>query len=130
MTQVLRALVAIIGLLSFLTSFNLWFNTDAAAKSLGLTLDGAVAHATASADIAALFAGIGIFALLAAYRQSADMAKVALILIACALAGRVLNLIMVGMAPALMPPLVIEIVIIAVLGWAVRVWGVQSSSAA
>jgi hypothetical protein len=122
MAIVLRALVGIIGLLSAVTLFNLWFNTDATALSLGLTTNTPLSHATVRADVAGLFAGIGIFSLLAAYRQSADLAKVALILIVGALAGRVLNLLMVGMSPELMPPLVIELVIIVVLGGAVRLW--------
>lgn len=122
MKMIIRILTAALGVTALLAVAALWFNPDASVQGFGLTLNGAVGRATGRADVAGLFLGFGIFSLLAAAYQDRNYAKAALILTAAVLLGRVINVIVGGMTPALLPPIGLELVMLAVYYGGVRVW--------
>lgn len=123
MNLMIRILTAVLGVAAMLAVAALWFNPDGSAQSFGLTLNGALGRATGRADLAGLFLALGVFSLLAAAYQRGSYAKAALILTAAVFVGRVINLIVGGMAPGLLAPLGLELVMMAVYYGGVRMWG-------
>lgn len=122
MKLLIRLLTAVLGIVALLLVALLWMNPDGNAQTLGLTPNGPVGRAALRADLAGLFLALGIFSLTAAAYQQAAAAKTALILTATVLVGRVINLAASGMAPALLPPVALEVVMIAVYYAGARVW--------
>jgi hypothetical protein len=122
MNMTIRILTSVLGVAALLAVAALWLWPDGSAPTFGLTLGGAVARATVRADLAGLFLGLGIFSLLASAYQSADHARTALILTGAVVLGRVVNLAIVGIAPALIPPLGVELVMMAVYYAGMRTW--------
>lgn len=122
MKMIIRILTAVLGVLALLAVAALWIKPDASAQGFGLTLNGAVGHAVVRADLAGLFLVLGILSLLAAVYQNRDYARAALVLTAAVLVGRVINLIASGMAPNLLPPVGLELVMIAVYAGGVQAW--------
>jgi hypothetical protein len=122
MANFLRLLVALIGSLSLLAMAQHWFAPDAVLAERGLGVIGAMGRASARADIGGIFAGIGIFALLAAWRQSRTWLLAAIILSGSALAGRLLSFVVDGNAPGVVAPILIEAGVISVFLIAYRAW--------
>lgn len=121
MAKTARALVILMGLISLATALALWFRIETIMPQLGLAVtdlaDGLVGRATLRADIAGLFGGMGIALILAGVRQSRAWANVTLLFVSCAIAGRMMSVVLDGAAPATWPPIVIEATVIAVLLW-------------
>jgi hypothetical protein len=122
MNMIIRILTAVLGLAALLAVAALWFNPDGIAQTLGLTLNGAAGRAIVRGDLAGLFLALGIFSLLAAVYQHGNYAKAALILTAAIFLGRVINLIVGGVAPALLLPGGLELMMMAVYYNGVRIW--------
>jgi hypothetical protein len=122
MAMVIRLLVGLVGLLSLGVALRLWFGTFEAAQTLGLTAHGPVGLATVRADIGGLFLGMGITAMVAALRQSASWITATLVFAACALAGRVIGLIIDGSVPGSWPPILVEVIGIALFAYARSRW--------
>ena len=111
-----RGLVGVAGLLSLLIASRFWLAPAELAATMGLTADGPVGLGTIRADMAAFFGAAAILSLLAAIRNEARWLTPVLLLLALALAGRVVNLITTGGGGALIPPMVIEAVLILIMG--------------
>ena len=73
--------------------------------------------------MAAFFGAAAILSLTAAIRNEARWLTPVLLLLALALAGRVFNLVSTGGGAALIPPMVIEAVLIGVMGLGRRLLG-------
>lgn len=75
--------------------------------------------ASIRADFGGFFIGGGVFALVGAWRQQARPLLVPMLLLAIALFGRFVSLIVDGMGPGAIPPMVAEAVMLAILyaGW-------------
>lgn len=127
MTIVIRILTAALGLLALAAVAALWLNPDSVAQTFGLTLNGALGHAVVRADLAGLFLALGTFSLLAAAYQRGDYAKIALVLTAAVFVGRVINLAVGGLAPGLLGPMGLELVMMAVYSGGVRMWSSRTS---
>jgi hypothetical protein len=122
MKNLLRIAVALIGALSLLAVAQHWFMTDTTLAQRGVSAIGAMGRANIRADIGGIFAGIGAFALLAAWKQSQAWLLAALILATSALAGRLLSFVIDGNAQGVMPPIVIEAVVLCIFLAAYRSW--------
>jgi hypothetical protein len=123
MTLIFRVLAGLAGVAGLIAAVAFWIHPDAAAQGLGLTIANATGTATVRADMAGFFGASGVFALLAAVRSDARYAFVVLVLMLFALGGRLINVVLSGYAPALLPPMVIELVVIALFAATTRVLG-------
>lgn len=121
MTNVARLLVGLSGLFSSLMALGLWFGMERLLPNLGLApsdvADGLLGRATIRADIAGLFGGMGITLLIAARTQSRAWTQVALLFLSVAFTGRLVGLVLDGAPAAVIPPLVVEGVGLAILLW-------------
>lgn len=127
MNITIRILTGALGLLGLAAAAAFWFNPDGTAQNFGLTLNGMIGQAVVRADLAGLFLSIGTFSLLAAIHQHGNYAKTALILTAAVFVGRLINFAVNGFAPALLPPIGIEVVMMAVYYAGARMWGATKS---
>ncbi len=123
MRILVRVLVGAVGVLGLLTAATFLLNTESGAASFGLRALGPLGLASMRADLFALFATVGVLSLAGAARDRADLLLAPLILIGLALAGRTLSLVMTGPSPDLVPPMVAEAVLIAILVLGRRVLG-------
>ncbi len=111
----LRVIVGVIGVLALLVAARLWIGPAAPAAALGLTADGPLGLATLRADVAGFFAAGGLFALAGAIRGEGRLLTPPALLLGLALAGRVLTVAVDGYVPEMLPPMVIEAVLVAIL---------------
>lgn len=121
MKTFVRVLIGVAGLFGLAAAVMFWAGPERAAAGVGLALANATGAATIRADIGGFFAASGLFALLGAARGRADAALVTLVLMAFALFGRLVNVAIGGWNPILLPPMAIEIVVIALFAFAYRV---------
>lgn len=119
----LRILVGIIGVLALLVAIRLWIAPAEPAAQLGLQAVGRLGLATLRADVAGFFAVGGLFSLLAAVRGDGRLLTPPLALLTLALAGRVLTVVIDGYAPEMLPPMVVEGVLVTILFLARRPLG-------
>ena len=122
MRNAARLIVAFQGVVALAVALALWFAMDGIVFELGILPLDVTGRATVRADIAGLFAGIGVMALMAAWQQSPHWANAVLVLMAAALAGRGATIVMDGIGPNTWPPMILEAVSILILSWARSVW--------
>jgi len=122
---IIRVSVGVAGLLGLLAAARLLLQPEAAALKLGLTPIGAVGLASLRADLAGFFAVTGGLSLAAALHNDRRLVLAPLLLIGAALAGRCLNLAVQGFSAELIPPIVIEAVLVGLLAFARRIFGVR-----
>jgi Domain of unknown function (DUF4345) len=122
MTKAAQFIVGIQGIMALAVALLLWFAMDKVVGQLGISPTDITGRATVRADMAGLFAGIGVMALLAAWQKSPAWANAVLVLMAAALAGRGATIVMDGIGPMTWPPMIIEAVSILILSWARSVW--------
>ena len=115
MTFVMRLIVGLLGL--FLAGMGLMFliNPAEMAADFALTPVGSQGLASLRADFTAFFLVGGLFALLGAWRTDPAPLKVPILLLAVALFGRTVSLVLDGAGPMAWPPMVAEAVMIAIL---------------
>lgn len=111
----LRVIVGVIGVLALVVAARLWVGPEAPAAALGLKADGLLGLATLRADVGGFFAAGGLFALAGAIRGEGRLLTPPALLLGLALAGRLVTVAMDGYAPAMLPPMVIEAVLVAIL---------------
>jgi hypothetical protein len=111
----LRLIVGVIGLLALLIAARLWIGPAEPAAALGLKADGLLGLATLRADVAGFFAAGGLFALAGAIRGEGRLLTPPALLLGLALAGRLLTVALDGYSAAMLPPMVIEAVLVAIL---------------
>jgi hypothetical protein len=112
---VLRVLVGVIGVLALLLAIRIWLGPTEPAARLGLQAVGGLGLSTLRADVGGFFAAGGLFALMGAIRSDARLLTPPLVLLALALAGRVLTVGLNGYAPEMLQPMVVEAVLVTVL---------------
>lgn len=118
-----RGLIGLIGLLALLLASRFWMAPDKIGATMGLLVDGPAGLGTLRADMAGFFGASGVMFLLAVVRNDAKWLKPVLLLLSIALTGRVLNLALTHGGQVLIPPMVIEAVLIAVTLLGLRVMG-------
>ena len=112
---VLRALVGLIGVLALLVAARLWIGPEAPAAALGLKADGLLGLATLRADVGGFVAAGGLFALAGAIRGEGRLLTPPAVLLGLALTGRILTVAVDGYAAPMLPPMIIEFVLVAIL---------------
>lgn len=120
MVWALRILVGLAGAAGIAAAIAFWLHPDTTAHGVGLAIANATGSATVRADMAGFFGASGVFALLAASRNDGRYAFVVLVLMVFALGGRLINIAPSGYTPALLPPMIVEIVVIALFAIAAR----------
>ena len=119
MQFVLRIVVGVAGVLGLLLAARLWMAPSEMAAQLGLTPAGSLGLATIRADVGGFFAAGGAFALAAAIKGRGSYLVPSVVLIALALMGRLVAVIVDGFVPEMGPPLLIEVVLLLLfaIGW-------------
>jgi len=112
---VLRALVGTIGVLALLVAARLWIGPETPAAALGLKADGLLGLATLRADVGGFFAAGGLFALAGAIRGEGRLLTPPAVLLGLALVGRLVTVAVDGYAAPMLPPMIIEAVLVAIL---------------
>ena len=118
----LRILIGLVGILALLVSIRLWTAPAKVGAILGLVSDGVAGTATLRADVAGFFAGMGLFSLLAAWRGDRRLVVVPLVLVGLALAGRLLNAVLLGFSPQQHASLSIEAALVVLFLVGLRVF--------
>lgn len=116
MQVVIRALVGLLGLAGVLIALRIWMAPEAVAVQLGLGVSDSLGVATIRADVAGFFGGAGAISLFAAIRNRGRLLVAPLVLVSIALTGRVLTVALNGYNETMLPPMVIEAVLVTVLG--------------
>jgi hypothetical protein len=111
----LRLVVGVIGVLALLVAARLWIGPEAPAAALGLKAEGLLGLATLRADVGGFFAAGGLFALAGAIRGEGRLLTPPAVLLGLALAGRLLTVVIDGYTAAMLPPMVVEAVLVAIL---------------
>ncbi len=122
MAHLPRILVALAALFFLFMGVQFWFALDGVAQTFGLTPEGLTGRASIRADVGGLFIGGGLIMAHAAWRQCAMCAGAAATVVAVALVGRIVTILLDGLAPGAVPPMVVEAVIVAILLWARATW--------
>ncbi len=121
MKNIARLLVGLFGLLSVATALGLWFAMEGLLTNLGIAptdlAGGLVGRATVRADIAGLFAGMGVAMLLAARHQNRSWTNAVLLFVTMAITGRIISVFLDGGPAIVWPPIAIEAAIIALVLW-------------
>lgn len=122
MRMIFRILIGVMGLLSFQGAWHHWFNVAALADERGMKALGEIGQANIRADVGGIFIAIGIFSILAAWKQSRLWALAAIIAVSSTLAGRFASIAFDGFSQRVFQPMMIEAVVLAVLLGGYAVW--------
>ncbi len=115
MKLVLRVVLGLAGLLFIVIGLSFWANPATPAARLGIEAASALGTSSLRADMAAFFGVAGFLTLAAVVRSNARLLTAPLLMIAVALTGRVITVIVDGYTPDMMQPIVIEAVLLALL---------------
>lgn len=116
-----RLLLGVVGALALLIASRFWLAPAEMAGQFALTPNGVAGLGTIRADMAAFFFAAGGLSLTAAIRRESRWLWPVLLILALALAGRTLNLLLTGGGPGVIPPMVVEAVLIAITLLGMRV---------
>jgi hypothetical protein len=116
MQMALRVVVGVMGLLGILIALRIWMAPAEVAAQLGVGASGSLGVATIRADMAGFFGGVGALAVFAAVRNRSALLLAPLLLIAIALAGRLLTVVLNGYSEEMAVPIAIEAVLLLVFG--------------
>ena len=112
-----------IGILSMLPVATHWFRLDTLVAERGIEAVGDIGRANIRADIAGLFLGIALFAIIAAAKRDRTWLLAAMALTASALLGRFVSVAIDGYSPRVVTPMLIEASVIAIFVFAYWSWG-------
>ncbi|UPT64231.1 MAG: DUF4345 family protein [Hyphomonadaceae bacterium JAD_PAG50586_4] len=115
MKLVLRIVLGLAGLLFIVIGLSFWANPANPAARLGIEAASALGTSSLRADMAAFFGVAGFLTLGAVVRSNARLITAPLLMIAVALTGRIITVIVDGYTPDMMQPMVIEAVLLALL---------------
>lgn len=115
MRQAMRMLVGLLGLFNLAIGLAFLFAPAGPAAAFFIEPMGIQGMATIRADFPGFFIGAALFALLGAWRGEAAPLNVPLVMLAIAFFGRCVSLVVDGMAPTAVQPMVAEAVMMAVL---------------
>jgi hypothetical protein len=115
MTGVMRAVIGLIGLFNIAIGLGFLFSPARLAADFFLSPLGSQGLATLRADFPGFFITGGVFALIGAAKRDGNALLVPVLLLAIAITGRALSLVLDGAAPTAWPPMIAEAVMIAAL---------------
>ena len=116
-----RLLLGTVGVLALLIASRFWLAPAEAAAQFALAPQGVAGLGTIRADMAAFFAAAGGLSLMAAVRRESRWLWPVLLILSLALGGRTLNLLLTGGGPGVIPPMVVEAVLIGITLLGMRV---------
>ena len=111
----IRGLVGLVAVLALLLGARFWLAPAAIGETFGLHTVGPLGLATLRADIGALFLGLGVLSAAAAIRDNRRLVTAPLVIIAIALTGRLITAATAGLPHEGLPPMVVEVVMLAIL---------------
>ena len=119
MQKLLRGAIGFIGLAMLMIGLGFLFAPVKFGSLFYVEAVGIQGLASMRADFTGFFVGVGVFVLLAAWTEKARPLAVPMLLLGVALFGRSVSLIIDGMGPAAIPPMLAEAVMIGALymGW-------------
>lgn len=123
MNNIIRMAVAAVGLLNIGLGLAFLFRPEWMAAQFYLTPIGSQGLATIRADFPGFFLTGGAFALWGAWMRYAEELRVPIMLLGIALFGRFVSLILDGVGPSALPPMILEAVMIGVLVAGMRSFG-------
>jgi hypothetical protein len=124
MRQAMRIIIGVLGLFNLAIGVAFMFAPIALAAAFFIEPVGVQGLATIRADFPGFFIGAAVFALLGAWRADAGPLNVPLLMLALAFFGRCVSLVIDGMAPTAVQPMVVEAVMVALLLTAKRAFRV------
>lgn len=99
-----------------------WFTLDQSIVGFAITPDNILGRASIRADFGGFFLGVGVMSAMACWRNSRAYAFGAMLLLSFALVGRIVSILLDGVAPGGTEPMVVEALCIAILAWARHAW--------
>ena len=126
MIIVTRILIGALGGLFGLLALGFWFDTETAAANMGISSLDIVGQATVRADIAGFFAISAGLSLFAAIRGNAGYLWPVMLLMGAAFFGRLLTILINGMGPDAVMPMIVELITIALILYAQRTWNKEA----
>jgi hypothetical protein len=117
-----RIWVSLIGILSILSVFPHWFRLDGLVAERGVQAIGLIGRANVRADMGGIFLAIGLLALMASYKRNTSLLAATILVPACALVGRCVSIAIDGYESRVLEPIIVEIVVLMLLGFAYRIW--------
>jgi Domain of unknown function (DUF4345) len=125
MRTVARVIVGVIALFNLAIGVGVVLAPAQLAAAFFVDPVGLQGLATIRADFGGFFIGAAVFALIGAWRADARLLTVPVTLLGIALAGRIVSLVADGRTPESLPPIAAEVVMLAVLLWAMRAFGAR-----
>jgi hypothetical protein len=115
MRTIMRVVIGLVGLLNVALGLGFLLAPAKLGQAFFLLPIGSQGLATLRADFTGFFIGAATFALVGAWRADPRPLLVPLVLLAIALTGRTLSLVIDGVGPDAIAPLVIELVMLVLL---------------
>jgi hypothetical protein len=123
MDKLVRIAVAAVGLLNVLLGLLFLVRPEWMAAQFDITPIGSQGLATIRADFPGFFLTGGGFALWGAWMRYAEELRVPIVLLSIALFGRLVSLILDGVGPSALPPMILEAIMIGILVAGMRRFG-------
>ncbi len=120
MRNVMRVVIGLVGLFNVAIGVAFLVAPLKPAAAFFLSPIGSQGMATLRADFPGFFIGASVFALLGAWRGEARPLLVPMLMLGIALFGRVISILIDGMAPTAIQPMTVEAVMIGVLALGYR----------
>lgn len=127
MRNLMRGIVGVLGLFNLLIGVNFLLNPAKMGADFFLTPNGIQGLATLRADFPGFFIGAALFALYGAWKGRAEPLMVPLVMLALAFAGRIVSLVLDGVAPTAFQPMIVEAVMMTILLVGYRAFGRASA---
>ena len=115
MKTIFRLMIVLVGLFNVMVGLSFLLDPAGMAAKFFLVPQGSQGLATVRADFTAFFLAAGLFALVGAWRADPAPLRVPLLLMAVALFGRSVSLVLDGVAPTAFPPMFAEAVMLLIL---------------
>nr|WP_310525339.1 DUF4345 family protein [Polymorphobacter sp.] len=119
MRNALRVTIGLVGLFNIIIGLGFLFAPAHLASLFFVAPMGTQGMATVRADFPGFFIGASVFALIGAWTGQARPLLVPILMLGLAFFGRVVSILLDGMAPTALPPMIVEAIMITVLvlGW-------------
>ena len=112
----IRGVVGVAGALGLFLAVRLWVAPAVVGANLGLIGEGPLGQATLRADVGGFFAAVGVFAIAGAARGEARLLTAPLLMVATAIAARLVAAAVNGLDQRAVQAIVVEAVLVAVFG--------------
>lgn len=129
MRNVLRAAIGLLSLFFVVIGIGFLVVPAKLAAAFFVSPLGSQGLATLRADFTGFFVGVAVFALVGAWRGEARILLVPMLMVGLALFGRVVSILIDGMAPTAIQPMVVEAVTLGVLALGYRRFAAEARQA-